>query len=532
MKIWKRRAAGLFLAAVLAVGMLPPVPVKASAATISAEASTEIMSLIWSFLINGMLVSGADKLAEADYNTEKNLFVAFMDYMSDALVPLPGSDTKITLADGTYITMADLINSYTDGTGALQIPDEPTWETWRVINGGNAEPDPEEPEEPEDPKLFNKIQQIMIGSGFLAEVVGFIKSMFNKEIVGLDPSLYFSAGYGFTSYDDMLLSNGSYRIYAEGNYTHKGNSIKYPDSYFKTFSFAGECMPYFALTGSVPVAVLFDSYIEFYWLSGRKLYSFDSYCTSASSVRDIFYSLETGEQQKEDSRRLWRIGAGAGCSYSTNVPVYASSADAKAEKNILNGLAYDFPGLINSSLETLAPLTGINLNPAALPGLMQALLQGLAGLPAPGTDPAANTDDYKEAMENTVDDYIQVMPAPLPFPDPSPSPEPLPDPEPEPVPEPAPEPAPDMDLNNYAVDLTGLFPFCIPFDYLSLLKALSAEPDAPCFEIPLVVPMLGIDERYRMDLEVFDDAMAIIRRLELVGFVISLMFITHKMIKW
>lgn len=510
---------------VLVVGMLPPLPAKASAATISAEASTEIMALIWSFLVNGMLVSGADKVATADYDSEKNLFVTFMDTLAHDILgmPEPIDLGTVALSDGTYVDLVDFMSAYEDGTGALQIPDEETWQSWHVVEGGGGDSP-----EPEEPDFFSKVQQILIGSGFLAEVVGFIGSLFDKKIEGLDPALYFSANYEFTSYDDMLTADGKYHIFAEGTYTCRGNSIKYPDSYFQKTSFSGDCCPYTSFVGAVPVAVLYDSYIEFYWLYGGGLYSFSSYNHSDSSVQRVQYSLETGEKKNEAASSLWRIGAGADCTYSTNVPLYSSVEDAKVGKNMLNGLVYDFPGLINSALEILSPFIGINLDPAALPGLQHALSQGLGNLPIPGTDPVANTDDYKNTMEEVVTDYIEIMPAPTP----QPKPKPEPNPEPEPDPEPEPEPDPSMDINDYKVNLKGVFPFCIPFDYISLLQALSAEPEAPSFEVPLVIPMLDIEEHYEMDLSMFDDIMVIFRRLELVGFIIGLMFITYKMIKW
>lgn len=530
MKIWKKRIACISMVFVLVIGMVPPLPVKASAATISAEASTEIMALIWSFLINGMLVGGADKVATADYDSEKNLFVTFMDALAHDILgmPEPPDLGTVTLSNGTYVDLVDFMSAYEDGTGALQIPDEETWRSWHVVEGGGGDSP-----EPEEPDFFSKVQQIMLGSGFLTEVVGFIGSLFDKEVEGLDPALFFSAeNYGFISYDDMLTADGKYHILAEGTYTRRGNSIRYPDSYFQKTSFSGDCYPHTSLTGAVPVAVLYDSYIEFYWLRGGTLYTFYSYNRASTSVQVEHFSLETGEKKKEDTRSLWRIGAGENCTYSTNVPVYPSAAAAKAGENMLNGLVYDFPGLINSALEILAPFIGIGLDPAALPGLQHALSQGLGNLPVPGTDPAANTDDYKDVVGDIVTDYIGIMPVPQPQPDPEPDPEPEPEPEPDPDPDPEPDPNPDMDIDKYSVDLTGLFPFCIPFDYINLLKALSAEPEAPCFDVPFVVPAIGMEEHYSLDLSMFDDVMVVFRRLELVGFVIGLMFITYKMIKW
>lgn len=95
-----------------------------------------------------------------------------------------------------------------------------------------------------------------------------------------------------------------------------------------------------------------------------------------------------------------------------------------------------------------------------------------------------------------------------------------------------PESGEDVVIGDYAIDLRKLFPFCIPFDFIALLRVLDAEPEAPRFEVPFVVPSVGIDEMYVIDLSMFDDVMEVIRLFELVGFVIGLMLLTGKVIKW
>ena len=95
-----------------------------------------------------------------------------------------------------------------------------------------------------------------------------------------------------------------------------------------------------------------------------------------------------------------------------------------------------------------------------------------------------------------------------------------------------PESGEDVVIGDYAIDLRKLFPFCIPFDFIALLRVLDAEPEAPRFEVPFVVPSVGIDEMYVIDLSMFNDVMEVIRLFELVGFVIGLMLLTGKVIKW
>lgn len=122
----------------------------------------------------------------------------------------------------------------------------------------------------------------------------------------------------------------------------------------------------------------------------------------------------------------------------------------------------------------------------------------------------------------------------IPHPKPKPMPEYVPLPNPEPNPEPSPEPNPPSDdiSPSYKVELTNIFPFCIPFDFIDLLEVLSAEPVTPRFYMPFVVKQLGIDMEVEINLSFLDGVAAMARKLETVSFVIMLLMITRKMIKW
>lgn len=87
------------------------------------------------------------------------------------------------------------------------------------------------------------------------------------------------------------------------------------------------------------------------------------------------------------------------------------------------------------------------------------------------------------------------------------------------------------DTGAYALDLTGYFPFCIPFDIGNLLGAFVAEPEAPV--IPFIFPVGYEDgqiimETYYMDLSVFDTVAYWCRKGELALFVIGLGVVTRQ----
>ena len=115
-----------------------------------------------------------------------------------------------------------------------------------------------------------------------------------------------------------------------------------------------------------------------------------------------------------------------------------------------------------------------------------------------------------------------------------PVPEPAPDPEPSPEPEPDPDPSGggSSEIDNYKRDLRSIFPFCLPFDLIALFQVLDAEAVTPVFDIPFVVPALGIEEKVVLDLSFLDDFMGVFRTCETISFIIMLIFATHKLIKW
>ncbi len=489
MKKRRKRILCAVLSVLLVVTSFRVAPMqRVEAAALAVEASDELAALLWNFCANCMIIDGVERVIESDYETEKTLFEAFLQFMGMQ----EHSDLgNILLSDGTYVNTADIF----DGTGALEIPTEEEWAEFRVIDGGggSSEEPGEDPEEPEE-AFFTHIQQIIISSEFINDMVDFGLKLWNGEIEGVDLSLYYDK-----SYTGEVRTDGVCYLYDMAIVNYYGYEYSVED-YLSDCLLCG-CieettnMVYiykFGVNGSAQIAPC-GGY------SGTSNYPYYSGLQALYTDIPLFSS-------REEALNYYETGDDTGC---------------------LNGLCYDFPGLVNSLLEVLHPLTGVSLNPSAIPGLQQALLNAYANLPAPGTDPVENTENYKAAMKEAVEDYAEVMPEPEPLPDSVVTPEPEPEPDPEPETETSSE-----DVNDYKVELSTLFPFCIPFDFIALLDALDAEPEAPSFEIPFVVPALEIDERYEVDLSMFDEQMEVVRTFETIGFIVLLMHLTSKFIKW
>lgn len=87
-------------------------------------------------------------------------------------------------------------------------------------------------------------------------------------------------------------------------------------------------------------------------------------------------------------------------------------------------------------------------------------------------------------------------------------------------------------LDDYKLDLTKLFPFCIPFDIYNLLNCLCAEPEAPSFEWVIPLSAVGLEDfKIKIDLKTWDSVAQLVRNMELLAFCIGLAFVTRNLIK-
>lgn len=84
---------------------------------------------------------------------------------------------------------------------------------------------------------------------------------------------------------------------------------------------------------------------------------------------------------------------------------------------------------------------------------------------------------------------------------------------------------------NYMMKLDEIFPFCLPFDAIKFVNCLSANPKAPRFEIPLkIIPFKSGgygDETVVIDLKDFDGVASLLRKLQLMLFIVGLAVVTR-----
>lgn len=88
---------------------------------------------------------------------------------------------------------------------------------------------------------------------------------------------------------------------------------------------------------------------------------------------------------------------------------------------------------------------------------------------------------------------------------------------------------PDLNIDWNINGLKEKFPFSIPFDLIAFIRVLDAEPQTP--EFTGTINLIIYQWQINADLHAFDNLASIVRNVEFIGFCITLVLITRKMIK-
>lgn len=515
----QKRISALLLAMVIVIGSVlggNTLKVKAASVAVSEEFAVELTMMLYN-LLETVAISSGIKDGLDDYESGSSLYDAFIASVESMAEP-PFYDTIITMPDGSKMTVKEAMDAVdsTLGSNALKLPTSETFAKYRVISGtGGNEPDPT-PTPSSDPDStpvpdtgykdpFSYIQDVLVASTLVSAMAGFFNDLYNGKIDGINANNYYT-GLGFSGSLDQDV-NGNYIVLGTVNYEQV------------TFDYTTDNICTYNGSFSYPVIICV--------LSSGSLAFLKAY-GSGTTVVNVPYNekryYKNGTFQKEVNSTSYyfnHVNYKDLSNCQVNLPIFESESagikflETGSLTGLLNGEAYDFPDLATSTAERLQPLTGYEFAPGRLPGINAALSTAAAALPEPGLDPAENTEAYKNALNAALTAAL---------------PEPAPEPEPEP--DPSPDPGTDGDGESYKRDLRLIFPFCIPFDFIHFIQALSADPVAPCFKIPIKLDSLGIDMVLELDLAWMDPVMEIFRLGELGCFVIMLMASTKKMIGW
>ena len=186
------------------------------------------------------------------------------------------------------------------------------------------------------------------------------------------------------------------------------------------------------------------------------------------------------------------------------------------------------------SITFTPPALPLRHDPAAMPWdepLIQPKRIAIPQIqPLPDTDPAA-VPTPEEAARRVIQTIADINNTPYPNivsdPNANTNPQPKPDPDPDTKPE-----LPETPAHFH------LFPFCIPFDVVNMIKGLRETPTAPRWEIPLALPTAlaavsnKTEEIITVDLSFLEDIMPFVRMMILLMFVFGLAKATSMFIKW
>ena len=552
----QKRISALLLAMVIVIGSVlggNTLKVKAASATVamSPELAAEFYMVLLQVAETAMHVSGANngfnnkEAMEAIGDGVQGYFVTSMSegvdfefqttdgqtFKSYSNSGYRGGLVEYTTADGqTYKLSGDKFTTLLlNGTITLDpdiyndTDDEPTvdkddeyvknmkamfdakWEELKEIgfddgSGGDPTPSPS----PDPKKVFTKIALVSLGTSLIAVAGAFVKDLFAGKVDGIDPDTYLPDGM-FTGYPT------------------ESNAGK---SFYK-YSFVANNSP-------------INQELEFITTDSRYYYFFEPHGSDVDGRAFLYlykYFFQTGQINKVgnvDCQRLdgtnftfnwiyYSVGtenpvAMSDYIFESNIPVFKyfkGYCDGDTSQLLYAPDIYDFPDLVKSVPEVMQPLTGTKFSPSLLPGINTAVSNAVKSLPETSTDTKANTETYKETMTSTITDVApKTEVAPLPSTTPGT------------------ETGDGFEGDSYKRDLRLIFPFCIPFDFIHFIQALSADPVAPCFKIPIKLDSLGIDMVLELDLAWMDPVMEIFRLGELGCFVIMLMAATKKMIGW
>lgn len=517
MKVCKKILAVLTSVIIAFCASCSTVPVKAASYAMTAQGLEELAVILTSLYETVLIGSGAYDSFD-NYDKLQSFWDNLPGIVSN-MIGMPnvtGSDKMIDLvnAEGQKVTITfeDFQNLLKNESTALKLPTSDRFARYRVIDGGGGSEDPEG----DNNNRFENFRAMICSQGLVAGLAYYVRDLLSGDeaynyypqtVEGLT-QYYWNGNYYLEGDKIFIKGSGISKVFDNGDYYKydlmaKRNILTKPCAYYDK-SINGIII-YYNNSGALGPCDL-----------GYKRYSYfenssHPYATSEGSTF-AFYDMK---------------------SFSLNIPYFSSYEAAEnymrtgTVEGLLNGQCYDFPGLAESAPYTLAPVPNVWLNPDGLYRLNHLLADAAAGYqPVPDGDPATNNQGYQQVVTATLTDNMPVA-------DPGVDPEASPGPSASPIPGiDDGQITTDPTTDTYAIDLTQLFPFCLPFDLIRILDKLNAKPEAPVFEYPLKIDALKIDMVIKIDLSIFDEVMVIFR-LGMTGlFVIGLIKVTQTVIKW
>lgn len=490
-----------------------------------------------------------------------------------------GTLEEILLSFGIFLLPSSMANSaqnsdwwYSeDGNAALKpyyddLASEYEKERFKVINGGGGDPQPsptpvpeQKPEiqptpvpevKPGEIPTFDELVAPALAGGAISWASGAWDTM--AKAVGNLWDKFVNDNYTNNPLndwkDEILYPNkqvDGYKRYAQSYYTTYDGKYVYYRQYYTSKNVQGMVLYSYTLRNeTLMTSLLFDSDYK----------QINSYGSQLVYLDGAYYSSNDWSSVKiQDLPSSYKPSP---ISYTSTIPVYSrldlSDADLNTPakiKAIVEGSSVIGKSKeniwVHPDLQETYQNNGKLEYPQEAPQPLQyPSAENLADL-AKKLNPEINPDYSPEIAPNYVQELIQKLQQdPSVNPDPNPNPNPNPDPgtDPQPTLKPNPtgtpeNPTPEEEASPYKADLREIFPFCIPFDLIHLLKVFEADAEAPVFEFPLDIELdnpwtgekvVDYHHTFKLDMSDYEPVVKILRIFQVVFFIIALMLITRQ----
>lgn len=463
----------------------------------------EVSELFYTIMVNAMVAAGFMEADEMEYDDAMSCFESFCD----AVVPVgtrtdsagyavDSSGNRLILLQNSAGASIDLSNIITDGLSALK-PSVETWKNFQVVGGSGGN------------NNFDNKKSILYG------VFG--------------ATLFSGAAAWMNANKDNLPVKQQAPMQTTGYYNGtKPQSVKATYTQYNGESSGCIGMRYHFDYSSTTSAFMFiktadgTAYQPFiYQIEGNYLQSTRAGCSG-------YYLYSDGREQYRYNGILYSSFPvnSATDKLETDAPIFTSQEAAlmwmrhiyydeplTAANPYLNGCPLDLPGLIRLVPSMFDVLAGQRASIEDLLKLKPKLKTALDAIPALDTaaNPALNNEKVKDAVKAAVEKAVPVTDVGTDI---------------------IVAPVVDADIKKYTFDLSAVFPFCIPFDLVALIKTLSADAKTPKFEVPIAFPAIDYEYTFVIDLSFLDSAAQVFRACITVSFILALISITPKMIKW
>mgnify|MGYP004532588945 FL=1 len=457
-----------------------------------------------------------------------------------------GTLEEILLSFGIFLLPSSMANSaqnsdwwYSeDGNAALKpyyddLASEYEKERFKVINGGGGDPQPSPTPVPEQKP---EIQPTPIPQVKPGEIPTF------DELVA--PALAGGAiSWASGAWDTMAKAVGNLWDKIFGTVSNAPEGLS--EDEVNVIVNSGCCYYY---TYEATSSYYGSDYKRVYHLGGIGSYLQGSTISSAScGVRSPYKLIYPSHTQEGNTGGLFGGKYGYNQrNFFTNMPLFSSSAevDQWRDQQLANADKYTKENIwVHPDLQETYQNNGKLEYPQEAPQPLQyPSAENLADL-AKKLNPEINPDYSPEIAPNYVQELIQKLQQdPSVNPDPNPNPNPDPGTNPQPTLKPNPtgtpeDPTPEQEASPYKADLREVFPFCIPFDLIHLLKVFEADAEAPVFEFPLDIELdnpwtgekvVDYHHTFKLDMSDYEPVVKILRIFQVVFFIIALMLITRQ----